>query len=128
SRLPLTSVEAPLPDFTLGELGYFYRSLVRVPDAPMESCHDLIEGAWQADLSWLEQVKLLELVLRATPADRLQAATALWSARLRQLRADRTIPWLLRGLFDGRGLSPYTDLGAHELGFLPHLEQQGGWA
>src|SRR5262249_7029263 len=25
SRLPLTSVEAPLPDFSLGQLAYFYR-------------------------------------------------------------------------------------------------------
>ena len=26
SRLPLTSVEAPLPAFTFGQLAYFYRS------------------------------------------------------------------------------------------------------
>jgi len=126
SRLPLTSVEAPLPGFTLGELGYFYRSEVPAPREPMRSFHDLIEGGWEADLSWLEQVKLLELVLRATPAEHLEEATALW-VKERRLAAE-TISQLLRGLFDEVALSPYTDFVARTMSFLTMLERAGGWS
>src|SRR5262245_4723763 len=43
SRLPLTSVEAPLPDFSLGRLAYFYRSGPYRAGGPLRSWRDLAE-------------------------------------------------------------------------------------
>jgi hypothetical protein len=163
SRLPLTSVESPLPEFTLGELGYFYRSshaqgsserlsekgtgllalgqelrtyddrrgvLSPFPTAsePMRSFNDLVELAWQEDLCWLERVKLLELLLRATPCEHLDDAAATWVERLRALHTEGAIPALLRNLFDEVALSPYTDFVAQTMEFLVWLEQRGGWS
>jgi hypothetical protein len=130
SRLPLTSVEAPLPAFSLGELAYCYRS--DVPEAsgttgPMRSFRDLLEGAWKADLSRLETVKLVEILLRATPAEDLPEAAALfrkcWPARSSPLL---TMPGLFRELFNAVALSPYTDFVDKTLAFLRLLVDQGG--
>ena len=41
---------------------------------PLRSWRDLLAGALTAELSWTEQVKLLELLLRATPAEELGEA------------------------------------------------------
>jgi hypothetical protein len=131
SRLPLTSVEAPLPDFTLGNLGYFFRSpRSEAPPrhAPMRSFHDLLEGAWQAELSRLEHIKLLELIVRATPAEHLAAAAAHWVDRFQCVQMGETITSLLRGLFEEVSLSPYTDFVSKTIAFLGILERQKAWS
>lgn len=51
SRLPLTSVETPLPQFSLGRLGYFFGGT--------------------AALNPLERIKWLETMLHATPAEEM---------------------------------------------------------
>jgi hypothetical protein len=131
SRLPLTSLEAPLPDFTLGNLGYFYRSSrSEAPPrhAPMRSFHDLLEGAWQAELSRLEYIKLLELIVRATPAEHLAAAAAHWVDRFQCTQMGETITSLLRGLFEEVSLSPYTDFVSKTIALLGILERQKAWS
>jgi hypothetical protein len=67
SRLPLTSVEAPLPAFIFGQLVYVYRADLNEDQQrePMQSCTELIERGLQPELAWREQIKLLETVLRA---------------------------------------------------------------
>src|SRR5207248_8939878 len=69
SRLPLTSVEAPLPEFSLGQLAYFYRPSLDGAEAgmPLQSFQDLTERALHAGQSWLEQAKLVETLLHAVP-------------------------------------------------------------
>jgi hypothetical protein len=99
SRLPLTSLEAPLPAFTLGRLGYF----------PQE-----------AGGSRLEDVKRLELLLRATPAGEIPATAPLLSQR-----GDAPVVALVRSLFNEVSLSPYTDFVAKALRFLECLRQDG---
>jgi hypothetical protein len=100
SRLPLTSVEAPLPAFTFGELGYFYHSPT-LNAGPMRTWQDLMTLDWYS-LSWGEVQKLVELSLRAVPSEE-RAALA---ASLRHPH-DFTLP-LLHSLFNGVSLSPYT--------------------
>ena len=124
SRLPLTSVEAPLPAFSLGELAYIYRPDLHVAAAaPLRSHNDLIEHALLPELCWLEKAKLLETLLRATPWDRLTEAGEMWMTQWRNLRhTDEEVLALLRTLFNEVALSPYTDLVDKALAFVGEME------
>jgi hypothetical protein len=124
SRLPLTSVEAPLPGFSLGELGYFGRSHDGAPErrpAPMNSSHDLVRCGLHGDLGWLEKAKLLELLLRSTAKDDLGDAAERFMARWREIgHSVQEFVALLHTLFDEVALSPYTEFVEKTLVFL-HL-------
>src|SRR5947209_306799 len=54
SRLPLTSVEAPLPAFSLGRVAYVYRPAPR-PDRPACAWAELLDGTRGAGLGRTEQ-------------------------------------------------------------------------
>jgi hypothetical protein len=129
SRLPLTSVEAPLPGFSLGELGYFDRSRTGVAEArlgPMNSCRDLLAYALRGDLGWLEKVRLVELVVRCTPKESIGGAADLFERRWREIgHSAAQIGPLFRALFDEVALSPYTDFVDKTLAFLHHLVERG---
>jgi len=154
SRLPLTSAESPLPQFSLGKLGYFYRlASTRAEAGPLRSYRDLIEKALTQDLAWIEKAKLLETLLRATPLEQLADMTACFLARWSTLpkkwyaishvmNSDRLsaqyfaqdqpslfldrqcLLALLRTLFNEVSLSPYTDLVDNTLRFLRLLRDQ----
>lgn len=96
SRLPLTSVETPLPHFALGRLGYFFRP---------------------GELNRLERIKWLELRLHATAADDMPRL-------VEELRPFDSLD-LLRGVFNEVSLSPWTDLADKTLLLLGELERQG---
>jgi hypothetical protein len=116
SRLPLTSAEAPLPGFTLGRLGYCFRS------TGIESFHSveqLFGPGPLEDLANIERIKRLDLVLRATPADDLDSL-----ARHFDSRGDEILP-LLRGVFNAVSLSPYTDFAPKALAFVRRLARKG---
>jgi hypothetical protein len=129
SRLPLQSVEVPLPAFSLGGLGYFDR-LHNKSDpqrsTPIQSFHELIDQILHGDLAWLQKAKLLELVLRSTATEDLQAAAELFSSRWGALgySCDDFIR-LCRTLFNEVALSPYTDFVDKLLIFLGFLEGHG---
>jgi hypothetical protein len=113
SRLPLTSLEAPLPAFTLGQLAYFPSE--RTASGPsMGSFADLIDRA--GTQTGLAAVKLLETLLRSTPAADLAAL----AERFRPPSLD-----LLRRLFEEVSLSPYTDFVEKTLTFLRLLSERG---
>jgi hypothetical protein len=129
SRLPLTSVEAPLPAFTLGQLAYFYR-----PDAdragadhgPAESPVDLVHRSLGAGLSWLEKAKLLEALLRAVSPEELGEAADRFVASWRALGHDEhEIGRLFRTVLDEVALSPYTDFVDKALAFWQVLVTKG---
>jgi hypothetical protein len=107
SRLPLTSLEAPLPAFTFGQLGYLYRSgaadVLREP------------GHWLAivcdpSLAEIERVKITELFLRTTDHDSLALAIPSLVDRSSAEPFAR-----MREVFNGVTLSPYTDFAAKAL-------------
>jgi hypothetical protein len=128
SRLPLTSLEAPLPVYTLGQMAYFFRSSGQKDADPLRSTEDVIRQVFNQELARREKVKLLETVLRATSREQLFEATNLFVARWTQTgHAIRELPGLFRELFEEISLSPYTDFVDKTLHFIECLEQQGFW-
>jgi hypothetical protein len=129
SRLPLTSLEAPLPGFSLGQLAYFCRAGVdaeKEPSGPLCTYQDLIEKSLQADLSWIEKTKLLEIILHAVPASDINTACTLFVSRWQTIgHSVKQITALLRSLFNEAALSPYTDLVDKTLSFLQELVSGG---
>ncbi len=124
-RLPLTSVEAPLPAFSFGQLFYCYRPGARVEDPPLHSWQQLVDHLLPQPLAWLEKAKLLETFLHTVGSNEWPAAaerfTACWTD-LGSSPAD--LMALLRTLFNEVSLTPYTDLADKTLTFLACLEQQ----
>src|SRR5262249_4510192 len=60
SRLPLTSLESPLPQFVLGQLAYCFRP----HPSPIDSRDSFLAEALRPDLARIENVKLIEWVFR----------------------------------------------------------------
>ncbi len=115
SRLPLTSVEAPLPAFTFGELGYFYRPDAGAGEGPMTTEGDLLDKGPSPALSRGEKAKLLELFLRSQQSENRPIFLT--------GHCDGTdILALMRDVFNGVSLSPYTGLPETALRFLRVLE------
>jgi hypothetical protein len=129
SRLPLTSVEAPLPAFSLGRLAYCYREHLDAAEdkgQSVRSSQDWIRATLAPNLAWLEKVKLLELVVRACPHNELDRAADLFAECWQATGHGRhTVPRLLRSLFEEVSLSPYSDFVEKALAFVEHLEARG---
>jgi hypothetical protein len=124
SRLPLTSVEAPLPAFSLGELAYCYRA--GGTDTPVPSMVAFVEAALNEDLGGLEKAKLLETTLRATPpAEITAAAEHLFTAWCRCGHAAQDLAVLFRSVFNEVALSPYTAFADNCLAFWQALVDRG---
>src|SRR5262249_23733160 len=89
SRLPLTSLEAPLPAFSLGQLGYFPLLGHGTPEARGDPClrswPELVAHRLSRGVSWLGMAKLLEFVLRAIQDEEVPDAATLVLARWRQV-------------------------------------------
>jgi len=129
SRLPLTSLEAPLPAFSLGDLAYVHRPNSEPSEvssqSPMRTFHVLIQHAFLPDLAIQERAKLLETLLHATPAEKLGEAVELLLGRLPSLlHSSEELLALLRTMFNEVALSPYTDLVAKTLALLDALEEK----
>jgi hypothetical protein len=129
SRLPLTSLEAPLPDFSLGTLAYAYRA--RSPDGvepagPRRSFQDLLTHALSAELAWVEKAKLLEVVLRTVSRDEVPQAAELFLTGWQRLgHTEDELSGLFRTLFNEVALSPYTHFVDNFLAFLRVLVGRG---
>src|SRR5262249_5508471 len=128
SRLPLSSLEAPLPAFSLGEMAYFYRRGV-LADAlrqpALSQWQELVQHSLVQDLSWLEQAKLLETLLHAVPTEQIPSACTAFLDRWHTLgNGNADIVRLVHTLFNEASLSPYTDLVEKALAFVEELERQ----
>lgn len=114
SRLPLTSLEAPLPEFTLGQLGYSHR-----PGAGDEPHADA--SRWLADLSndlgEHDRARLLECWIRASLPLAVRTSLPPFPTA--------SLPALLRGMFNATALSPYTDFVTRALDFTASLVERG---
>ncbi len=115
SRLPLTSVEAPLPAFSLGRLAYFHGAA-----GPMRSWRELLVGTRGAGLGRLERAKHLETLLHATP----HAEVRDLAARLAEDDGPGPLG-VLRTVFNEASLSPWTDLVDRALALVDALEKRG---
>jgi hypothetical protein len=128
SRLPLTSLENPLPTFTFGRFFYIHCSRSGEGSGRSRSIGDLLRRVSNQPLARREEVKLLEFVLRATPNHQLALAVHLLGLRQSMIaNVDEGISSLVRELFNEVSLSPYTDFVDKVLSFLDLLQQQGIW-
>jgi hypothetical protein len=126
SRLPLASVEAPLPAFSLGELFYCYRPDAAVTDGWLRGYAELVARMLGPALARRERARLLETFLHAVPPAEMPQATRLWVRRWRELGGTSAdLAALLRTLYNDVSLSPYTDLADKTLAFLGALEEAG---
>jgi hypothetical protein len=106
SRLPITSLESPLPAFTLGQLMYFFSSFRARAQMP----------AADPSLPILERAKSFEFALRSCD-DPVAIAAALIHANP---NIDECLALLLRA-FNAASLSPYTDFVPRAMSLLRQL-------
>jgi hypothetical protein len=126
SRLPLSSVETPLPAFSFGWLFYCYRPAAPQATGPLRTWRELIADMLAPSLNRREQAHLLETFLHDVPSVEMTEATGAFVARWSELdRSSGDLPALLRTLFNEVSLSPYTDLVEKTLTFLHALEDGG---
>ena len=123
SRLPLTSVEAPLPGFILGELGYCYRD--DAGDAPIRDAAEWIDRSLNPGIALVERSRLLELALRNR---REPSGQELGLRFLRRCRAvgGSTADFLesLQAVFNNASLSPYLGMVGTTISFLQRAVMQ----
>jgi hypothetical protein len=122
SRLPLTSVEAPLPEFSLGKLGYFSRAAATSEAGPLSSTRDLIDKVLTTPRGESEHSRVLELLVRTTPSNHLPALADALAGNW--IRSGGEFLALLRRVFDEVALSPHTGFSEQALGLLPLLVER----
>jgi hypothetical protein len=122
SRLPITSVESPLPAYSLGMLGYFPSDAVPTDYGPVSTPYELLERGFTNGLTLLQRAKLLETVLRAIPphevGDAAQHFHRCWSALG---LPSGEVETLFQVLFNHVALSPYTSFMDNLVAFLLYL-------
>ncbi|MCS7046215.1 MAG: hypothetical protein NZO58_07655 [Gemmataceae bacterium] len=127
SRLPLTSLEAPLPAFVFGQLTYLYRPAA-TDNQPLTDWRQLIELGWQSELGQGESAKLLELILRAARPAELPDTSQRIVSRWRVLgRSPAELRQLLQVVFNDVSLSPWTNFVPNCLALLRGLVAHGVW-
>ncbi len=131
SRLAITSLESPLPDFSLGRLAYLPTTqptlsatgpVQPVGGPPLERPGELIDRIAAADSSDLVAVKSLEFSLRASTADEVESlADQLWTRWRGFDRSTDALGRLVRRVFNEAVLAPHTDFGRHLVRFVQAL-------
>jgi hypothetical protein len=125
SRLPLTSLEAPMPAFTLGDLAYFYCPNA-VHTRPARTVREMFQECDSRSAAPLEIVKLLEALLRSSTATEIEPAAVCFMDWFRRRHWTGTEGMaLLRQVFNEAALSPYTDFVPRVLEFCEVLERAG---
>ena len=117
SRLPLTSVEAPLPAFSFGWLFYCFREKAPEPTGPLRTWREVQRDMLRTRLALSEQAHLLETLLHTLRVEEMDTAAQL-------ILAGRS-SFLLRTLFNSVSLSPWTDLTDQLLAFLQATNAAG---
>jgi hypothetical protein len=111
SKLPLHSVEAPLPAYSFGKLAYI--PTVDSGSEPIGNLDQVI-GRLNTEQTWLAKAKLLEFVLRAASAEQIEECSKQFMRQwLKTGHRREDLPKLVRTLFNEISLSPYT-------AFVPH--------
>jgi hypothetical protein len=126
SRLPLSSVETPLPAFSFGQLFYCYRPETPQNAGPVRGWQGLLANMLTSSLNPREEAHLLETFVHAAPAEEMSAAASAFVRRWSQCgKTIADLESVLRTLFNEVSLSPYTDLVNRTLAFLRALESLG---
>ena len=122
SRLPITSLESPLPALSLGQLSYSPR--LNTSAAPFTDSISFASAAFDRNRPVSLDAKALETALRSIDPSRVaELATVLVSNVIRR----RDSAWLeqrLCALFNGVALSPYTQFVDRLAALLEELAQR----
>ena len=116
SRLPITSLESPLPSFSLGELAYLPGQLAG--DEPNTDAVSFLKDALAGAYSPLVQAKALETALRDAGSARV---ADLCSVLEQTSDARGAASRLIREVFNTAALSPYTHLSDALVGLVAEL-------
>ena len=109
SRLPLNSVEAPLPAFSLGLAGFFPN--MNEADDCIRDPLALLNRPPSGRIPVLEESKLLELFLRTGSPSELRRGALEFARRIQDgSEHEAALAARLRRLFNESSLTPYTDL------------------
>jgi hypothetical protein len=109
SRLPTTSLQSPLPQFSLGQLGYFPALDSSNVDDTLSDPMGLLGRATEGSVSSLERARLLEMSLRACEKAQVsQLATSFFERWREAGLAVEHVPSIVKTLFNHIALSPYT--------------------
>ncbi len=123
SRLPITSLESPLPAFSLGQLAYF-PNLDRDDGAWWIDPLDVLRAALDGGMAGVELVKALEIALRATAdARQPRIAQVLDTYAKSTEKGAQRVDELIRGLFRYVALSPYGNYVDRFVGMLAALAE-----
>jgi hypothetical protein len=126
SRLPLNSLETPLPAFALGQLAYVYTPGLEEGIQPMQSSQELIQRGLHSHLICRERAKLLETVLRGLEPANQPATADLFLERWQELGFTAVdLARLFRTLFNEVSLSPWTEFVNHMVSWWRHLVSRG---
>lgn len=119
SRLPLFSVEAPLPAYVFGHLHYVFRE--DAPERALESWEDFLTESLRPTNAPSENVKLVEFVLRRIePAELPCLGDMLADGWLRG-----SLLTVLRSMFNEVSLSPHTRFSDNALALVDYLAERG---
>jgi hypothetical protein len=128
SRLPVTSLQSPLPAFSLGQIAYRPAGPIRSDQLGFNDIGELLRWAVSPELNLVQRAKALESALRATAAhDIPPLADELLSLYTGQAAA-ADLPRLAAALFHHVALNPFTGFGEQFvalLGALAHDRRLG---
>jgi hypothetical protein len=129
SRLPITSLESPLPDFLLGELAYLPEaSHVPAGRSPHADPIAILQAALVGDRPLEVVARTLEAALRATPTDGLAALVDVLHRNVGgQPGSGERLAALLRAVFNGAALSPYTEFVDRLVEVVSQLAASDRW-
>ncbi len=118
SRLPITSLESPLPAFSLGQLAYFpFLTSDCLVDFPISDLAKLIERGLPCTKTLTEESRLLEVTLRAAATVDVPDLAKCYARQSRKATAGSAhlskgdLSAIVRTMFNQLALSPYTGLG-----------------
>ncbi len=118
SRLPITSLESPLPAYSLGRLAYIPD--LSLADAPWSDVSSFLGATLTGEHSLIQQAKALETALRSGSGADIGELTAV----LRHSIGDATAATrLLRTVFNTAALSPYTHFADSLIGLIIELAE-----
>lgn len=119
SRLPLTSIEAPLPVFTFGLVHYVHHA--DAGEAAITAWDDFFALARRPELARQEVIRLIEFSLRRVSPGELDTFVA--QVRCAFTPGDIIASW--RAMFNAVSLSPYTQFVDNALAAIDRLADGG---
>lgn len=120
SRLPITSLESPLPAFSLGKLAYGTSAISAA--GASSNTDELIASVLDNCRPRAERAKLLEAALRTSAADEIADLTRTLFNCLHDKGINvGELPAIVKSMFNHVAQAPYTSFASHLVSMLAEL-------